>query len=141
MMAVMAVVGSKRALLVGYSEGGPMATVFAASHPERVSGLVLYGSYAKRVRGLDYPWAQSVEDRASFTRGLVAVSVSGAGDSFGWRFRMRARADVVTGVFDSASSCAVAASLSPGETLNAQPAIPASPAVDSRITVALCRVH
>ena len=45
-LAVMDAVGSERAVLVGYSEGGPMAVMMAAMHPERVQSLVLYGCYA-----------------------------------------------------------------------------------------------
>ena len=33
--AVMDAVGSRRAVLFGYSEGAPMAILFAASYPER----------------------------------------------------------------------------------------------------------
>jgi pimeloyl-ACP methyl ester carboxylesterase len=44
--AVMDAVGSERATIYGWSEGGPMSLTFAAKHPERTSGLVLYGSYA-----------------------------------------------------------------------------------------------
>ena len=61
----------ERAVLFGYSEGGPMAMLFAATHPERVSSLVLYGAYAKRTRSDDYPWAQSEEDRVRYTEHLV----------------------------------------------------------------------
>jgi pimeloyl-ACP methyl ester carboxylesterase len=43
--AVMEAVGSSRAALLGVSEGGAMATLFAATYPDRVSALVLYGSY------------------------------------------------------------------------------------------------
>ena len=49
-LAVMDAAGSRRAYLVGYSEGGPMATLFAATHPERVAGLILYGASVKRTR-------------------------------------------------------------------------------------------
>src|SRR5215471_13039142 len=45
--AVMDAVGSKRAALLGYSEGGPMSIVFAATHPQRTSALMLYGSFAR----------------------------------------------------------------------------------------------
>jgi class 3 adenylate cyclase len=45
--AVMDAVGSERAALFGSSEGGPMSLLFAATYPQRVSALVLYGSYAK----------------------------------------------------------------------------------------------
>ena len=36
----------ERAAIVGISEGGPLAILFSATYPERVSQLVLYGSYA-----------------------------------------------------------------------------------------------
>ena len=39
-------VGSERATLYGWSEGGPMCLMFCATYPERVSSLVLYGTYA-----------------------------------------------------------------------------------------------
>jgi class 3 adenylate cyclase len=45
--AVMDAVGTERAALFGISEGGPMSLLFAATYPERVSALVLYGSFAK----------------------------------------------------------------------------------------------
>src|SRR6478672_9915850 len=44
--AVMDAVGSERAALLGISEGGAMAALFAATYPDRVSALILYGSYA-----------------------------------------------------------------------------------------------
>jgi pimeloyl-ACP methyl ester carboxylesterase/DNA-binding CsgD family transcriptional regulator len=44
--AVMDAAGSKRAALLGVSEGGPMAMLFAATYPERTRALVLYGAYA-----------------------------------------------------------------------------------------------
>ena len=46
--AVLDAAGSARASLFGISEGGPMCVLFAATHPERVDHLVLYGSYARR---------------------------------------------------------------------------------------------
>ena len=42
--AVMDAAGSRKAVLVGISEGGPMSLYFAASHPDRVAGLMLYGT-------------------------------------------------------------------------------------------------
>jgi pimeloyl-ACP methyl ester carboxylesterase len=70
-LAVMDAVGSEHAVLVGYSEGGPMAVMMAAMHPERVQSLVLYGCYAKRVWAEDYPWAQTAEERSAYTDILV----------------------------------------------------------------------
>jgi len=64
--AVMDAVGSERAVLIGVSEGGPMCSLFAATHPERTAALVMIGSYAKRVRDEDYPWGISPDDRDAF---------------------------------------------------------------------------
>ncbi|HJQ60207.1 MAG TPA: adenylate/guanylate cyclase domain-containing protein [Vineibacter sp.] len=44
--AVMDVAGSTRAVLMGFSEGGAMCELFAATYPEKVSALVLLGTYA-----------------------------------------------------------------------------------------------
>jgi class 3 adenylate cyclase/pimeloyl-ACP methyl ester carboxylesterase len=46
--AVLDAAGSARASLFGISEGGPMSVLFAATYPQRVDRLVLYGSYARR---------------------------------------------------------------------------------------------
>ena len=43
--AVMDAAGSTRAALYGVSEGGPLSVLFAATYPQRVRGLILYGSY------------------------------------------------------------------------------------------------
>jgi class 3 adenylate cyclase/pimeloyl-ACP methyl ester carboxylesterase len=50
--AVMDAVGSERAALFGYSEGGPMAALFAATYPERTTALIMYGTF---VRGAGIP--------------------------------------------------------------------------------------
>jgi pimeloyl-ACP methyl ester carboxylesterase len=60
--AVMDEVGSEHAVLMGVSEGGPMSILFAATHPERVAALVLWGSAVKGVRADDYPWAPSFDE-------------------------------------------------------------------------------
>ena len=64
--AVMDAVGSERAVLFGYSEGGPMAVLFAATYPERTAALVLYGTYACRLTSEDYPWGRTLEQRAAY---------------------------------------------------------------------------
>src|SRR5947208_2379814 len=46
LMAVLDAAGSERAALVGYSEGGPMSALCAATHPGRVSALILCGTFA-----------------------------------------------------------------------------------------------
>jgi pimeloyl-ACP methyl ester carboxylesterase/class 3 adenylate cyclase len=53
--AVLDAVGSERAALVGYSEGGPMCALFAATYPQRTTALIMIGSYARGVRAPDYP--------------------------------------------------------------------------------------
>ncbi len=53
--AVLDATGSERTVVFGVSEGGPMSMLFAATHPDRVSSLILYGTYAKMVEGPDYP--------------------------------------------------------------------------------------
>ena len=64
--AVMGAVGSQRAILVGVSEGGPMCSLFAATYPEKTAGLVMIGTYAKRIRDDEYPWAPTEEQREAF---------------------------------------------------------------------------
>jgi len=53
--AVMDAAGSQRAALFGWSEGGAMSVPFAATHPERTSALVLFGTTAKIIAEPGYP--------------------------------------------------------------------------------------
>jgi class 3 adenylate cyclase len=53
--AVMDAAGSERAAIYGGSEGGALAVVFAATYPQRVSALVLYGAYPRMTWAPDYP--------------------------------------------------------------------------------------
>jgi pimeloyl-ACP methyl ester carboxylesterase len=45
--AVMDAVGIERASLLGLSEGGSLAALFGASHPERTQSLILYGAFSR----------------------------------------------------------------------------------------------
>jgi class 3 adenylate cyclase len=54
-------VGSERAALLGWSEGGPMCALFAATYPLRTTALIMQGSYARRTRTPDYPWGPTPE--------------------------------------------------------------------------------
>lgn len=45
--AVMDAAGSKSAVVLGISEGGALAALFAATYPLRCQGLVLYGAFAR----------------------------------------------------------------------------------------------
>src|SRR3954447_17805936 len=53
--AVLDAVGAERAVVVGVSEGGPMCTLFAATHPDRCQALIALGAYARRNWAPDYP--------------------------------------------------------------------------------------
>ena len=67
--AVMDAAGSERAAIYGWSEGGQLALMFAASHPERTSGLVLYGAYASLQ---SEPWNVSPERFSCFLSELTS---------------------------------------------------------------------
>ncbi len=53
--AVMDAAHCEKAAMVGISEGGPMALLFAATYPERVTALVLWATFARVVWAPDYP--------------------------------------------------------------------------------------
>jgi pimeloyl-ACP methyl ester carboxylesterase/class 3 adenylate cyclase len=53
--AVMEAAGSRRAAILGSSEGGWMATLFAAIYPERVRALVLHAAYPRAIADEDFP--------------------------------------------------------------------------------------
>jgi class 3 adenylate cyclase/pimeloyl-ACP methyl ester carboxylesterase len=61
--AVMDAAGSESASVFGTSEAGAMCLLFAATHPQRVRSVLTFGSYAKRIRSADYPWAPTREER------------------------------------------------------------------------------
>jgi pimeloyl-ACP methyl ester carboxylesterase/DNA-binding winged helix-turn-helix (wHTH) protein len=63
--AVMDAAGSERATLYGWSEGGPMSLMFAATYPERVNALVLYGTFASTK---DPPWSKDREEYYAMLR-------------------------------------------------------------------------
>jgi pimeloyl-ACP methyl ester carboxylesterase len=60
--AVMDAAGSERAAIMGISEGGPMAALFAATYPERTFAAILYGSPARYAWAPDYPWGRTLEE-------------------------------------------------------------------------------
>jgi pimeloyl-ACP methyl ester carboxylesterase len=65
--AVMDATGSKSATVYGWSEGGPMSLMFAATYPERTSALVLYGTFASV--GAE-PWSVTPEQWDEHVRAL-----------------------------------------------------------------------
>jgi len=70
-IAVMDAAGSERAAIAGTLEGGPMAAMFAATHPDRVEALVLYSTFARATWAPDYEWAWSAEERNAHMAQLV----------------------------------------------------------------------
>jgi class 3 adenylate cyclase len=57
--AIMDAVGSERAAIMGESEGGPLAMLFAAAHPERAVGLILQGAEVRERTDAEWPYGES----------------------------------------------------------------------------------
>ena len=70
-LAVMDAAGTERAALMGSLEGGPLAMTFAATHPDRVSALILYATFARAQWAPDYDWAPRPGDRAAALEALT----------------------------------------------------------------------
>ena len=60
--AVMDAAGSERAALLGVDSGGTMSAVFAATHPDRTAGLVLFGTSARTLWAPDHPWGPTEQE-------------------------------------------------------------------------------
>ena len=58
---VMDEVRSQNAVLYGIGGGGTMSMLFAATYPQRVSGLILVNSFARIAKAPDYPWGRGSE--------------------------------------------------------------------------------
>jgi class 3 adenylate cyclase len=67
--AVLDAADSKRAAIFGWSEGGPMSLMFAATYPERTSALVLFGTFAT-MKG--EPWSLPQDRFDAFVGALEA---------------------------------------------------------------------
>jgi class 3 adenylate cyclase len=88
--AVMDAAECERPALLGVSEGGPMSLVFAASRPERISALVLYGTSPRFSRATDWEWGWTAEqidgwlgeiDRAWGAGALLDLFAPSVGDN------------------------------------------------------------
>jgi class 3 adenylate cyclase len=79
--AVMGAVGSTSAYLLAVHEAGPMCLLFAATDPELVAGLVLYGTWATGTWREDYPWAPSPADHDRLSRVITERWGTGIGIS------------------------------------------------------------
>ena len=60
--AVMDDIGLERANIFGVSEGGSMACLFAATYPQRVNSLLVWGAQARWIASPDHPWGQTQEE-------------------------------------------------------------------------------
>jgi class 3 adenylate cyclase len=88
--AVMAAAGSERAALLAQTESGPMALLFAATHPELVSHLVLFATWARMTWAPDYDWAQTAEERTQMWDRVIDHWGEGP---LGWMLSAQGRAD------------------------------------------------
>jgi pimeloyl-ACP methyl ester carboxylesterase len=95
--AVLASVGSQHAALFGWSLGGRLALLFAATHPEQTTAVITFGSHPATLRDDDYPWGATAEEREQLlsTRPLrhprprellAGLSPSDAGDAAAGRW-------------------------------------------------------
>jgi class 3 adenylate cyclase/pimeloyl-ACP methyl ester carboxylesterase len=91
-VAVMDAAGSEQAAVFALLEGGAMAALFAATHPERTKALILYEGQPRMSWAPDYHWAMRAEDREAYVRNgglenwgdgsrLVSLSPSSAGNA------------------------------------------------------------
>ena len=60
--AVMDAVGSESAAIMGESEGGPLAMLFAAAHPERTRLLILQGAEVRERTDEEWPWGEGTDE-------------------------------------------------------------------------------
>jgi class 3 adenylate cyclase/pimeloyl-ACP methyl ester carboxylesterase len=67
-VAVLDAAGSERAAVFALLEGGALAALFAATHPERTSALVLYEGQPMMSWAPDYDWAMKREDRIAWVQ-------------------------------------------------------------------------
>jgi class 3 adenylate cyclase len=70
-VAVMEAAGSRQAAVYAQLEGGAMAALFAATHPERTQALVLYEAMPRMSWAPDYPWAPTREERERWAAELT----------------------------------------------------------------------
>jgi class 3 adenylate cyclase/alpha-beta hydrolase superfamily lysophospholipase len=54
--------GCRKAAILGVSEGGAIAALFAATYPERTSSLIFYGGVVRKAWAPNHPWGMKPED-------------------------------------------------------------------------------
>jgi class 3 adenylate cyclase len=95
-LTVMDDVGSESAAVLGHGEGGPMAILFAATHPKRTTALVLADTCARRVRAPDYPCGIPKETARRYIRRIIDTWGTGQAALIGAPSESRSRAFVET---------------------------------------------
>ena len=70
-LAVLDAAGSERAALFAQLEGGAMAVLFAATHPERTGALMLFSAWARITYDEGYEWANKPEQRAALVDQII----------------------------------------------------------------------
>ena len=80
--AVLDAAGSERATLFGISEGGPISALFAATHPERTEGLIVYGSLVCGPYDPEAPAAERWGPMLEHIKGTI--DRWGEGETVGW---------------------------------------------------------
>ena len=71
MLAVLDAAESSSTVIFGISEGGSAATMFAASHPDRTTSLIEFGTYARMAAAADYPQGVEMERLRQFNQAMV----------------------------------------------------------------------
>src|SRR3954451_19932548 len=77
-LVVMDAAGSERGALMGFTGGGPLAILAAATHPSRCSALVLATTFARTGWAPGYEWAPNDETRAAARAHMFATSGGGS---------------------------------------------------------------
>lgn len=108
--AVMDAAGSERAAVMGESEGGPLAMLFAAAHPERTVALILQGAEVRERTDAEWPWGEAtpeefernmatLAERWGKGLGIDVIAPSIAGESWAreWRGRVQRHSNTPAG--------------------------------------------
>ena len=85
--AILQAVDSEKVALLGMSEGGAICSFFAATHPQRVSHLILYGSRPRYAWAPDFPSGETSEE--------IEIAISNLIENWGGTFELSSGAPSV----------------------------------------------
>jgi class 3 adenylate cyclase len=113
LQAVMEAEGIDEAFIGGFSEGGSMSALFAATYPERTRGLILIGTTASFARREELPWNPTAESlmglaeswseawgQGHFTTQMLAPSMLSDDDYVEWMARYERQSLTPRGLID-----------------------------------------